>query len=123
MRLIDADALKAYFGIKELDPDVPCKGCQYKHPYICSGGTYKLGDLCVVIDKMPTIKSEMQWIPVADRLPEHMEIVLVTSRHDGRFVARFFNDWYHGAYFAFYGDSDDVVAWMPLPAPYKEVNE
>lgn len=63
-----------------------------------------------------------KWIPVTERMPEVGQMVLVTlksKRSDriGQVDADYWRadgekDWY---YF-----QDDVLAWMPLPDPYKD---
>lgn len=71
-----------------------------------------------VLSGMP---SEQRWIPVTERLPEEEGQYLVSCNNDyeveiGRFYIdgedeRWFNcDW---------SNPEDVVAWMPLPEPYK----
>ena len=79
-------------------------------------------------------RPQWEWIPCSERLPEKPYGCLVTvesSRFDGGefvecesilpyFVGYDENDWY---------DDDgeqcqyEVIAWMPLPEPYKEENE
>jgi hypothetical protein len=68
--------------------------------------------------------SESKWIPVTERLPEHYDTYLVTVKdelHGGlhtivckyiptNIVFRWFKQDINGG----------VVAWMPLPEPYKE---
>lgn len=56
-----------------------------------------------------------QWIPVTKRLPENGTRALVTFE-DG-FVAA--TD-YYGNGWDLWADSGDVIAWMPLPEPYRE---
>ena len=63
--------------------------------------------------------TEQQWIPVTERLPEKECFALVTVndgaiytdfslfRKDGRFIEH----------------TGDVIAWMPLPEPYREDKE
>lgn len=51
-------------------------------------------------------------------LPEDGEEVLVTTKYGNVDKAIFYSDM--GCYFENYEDWDDVLAWMPLPKPYKE---
>ena len=55
-----------------------------------------------------------QWIPVSERLPKKVDNYLVTT-NSGQ-IARyiFMGDWASKDYWMRY-----VVAWMPLPAPYR----
>ena len=52
-------------------------------------------------------------------LPEDGDTVLITDRLGNVEVDTFINDG-DGCYFECNCDMDDVVAWTPLPEPYKE---
>lgn len=65
-----------------------------------------------------------RWIPVTERLPEEEGQYLVSCNSDFEIeVARFYIDdeddeddrWWD----CYWNDPEDVVAWMPLPTPYK----
>ena len=62
---------------------------------------------------------EPHWIPVTERLPEVSGCYLVSVKndHERRYSK---TAWFEkGAWFA----RQDVIAWMPLPEPYKGVTE
>lgn len=54
-------------------------------------------------------------------LPEDGQEVLVTSKYGSVDKTTFYTDC--GNYFENYEDYDEVIAWQPLPEPYKEGND
>lgn len=50
-------------------------------------------------------------------LPYNNQEVLITSKYGYVTQTTFYSD--YGCYFEDYEDEDDVLAWMPLPEPYK----
>ena len=54
-----------------------------------------------------------RWVPVEERLPEDGETVLCT---DGIFI---YLVEYDADLDAGFGDMDGMIAWQPLPEPYK----
>lgn len=62
-----------------------------------------------------------RWIPCSERLPETADIVLVTNKwHKLDFLYyRPDKGWHHGNMQDTEG-KPSVIAWMPLPEPYKE---
>lgn len=65
------------------------------------------------------VPSEPQWIPCSERLPEAGKYVLRTIRKFG---------WHGEEYWSVdigpYNTNDgSIIAWMPLPEPYKEGEE
>lgn len=64
---------------------------------------------------------EPRWIPVSDKLPEihnYSDSYLVTLKRGGVYIAMFTEC--NGKHWWTY---DDVIAWMPLPQSYGEVEE
>lgn len=64
----------------------------------------------------------MKWIPVKDELPKNSEMMLVTCKTQKGIYsvnrAYYSDGFWHGS-----GSMSCVIAWMPLPEPFKEVSE
>ena len=85
-----------------------------------------------IVEKMPSVKQEPKWIPVSERLPEEAYGCLVTIEIDnvltGECVPTILN-YLVGYDGETWNDSDgiplpyEVIAWMPLPEPYKAESE
>ena len=112
-------------------------------------GTCFVGDRTICSDGCPLVEApDTNWIPIKSRpmddeereyyserigyvlsddeaviydscLPDDGQEVLVCHKWCGVGVEHFCNDEY-GCYFEENGDMDGIVAWMPLPEPYKE---
>lgn len=69
--------------------------------------------------KQGKVDTEPRWIPVTERLPKASGCYLVSVKNDHK--RRYSKtDWFEkGTWFA----RQDVIAWMPLPEPYKGVTE
>lgn len=69
-------------------------------------------------------KKQPHWIPVTERLPEHLTSVIVHRKDGGVFIWEYFDTsptdecWIDDSMnvYSFY----DVTHWMPLPEPPKE---
>ena len=122
-RLIYADALMETINSH-------CYPVQHDMTSIEPGMT-RIGIL-QAIQEQPTIKPGPQWIPVSERLPEEDGIYIVDDRRHGKswvhtvgYMKRS-NSWceQHGIYYddkyGRYDEQDKIVAWMPLPEPYRE---
>lgn len=76
------------------------------------------------------LEQEPKWIPVSERLPKAGEYVgdvdkyyLVQNEYGDMMVARYTRNEYWEQIFRFQPISDEIVAWMPLPEPYKAESE
>lgn len=110
MRLIDADELECVSAILPQDASD-----DYKEGY-GDGMKYVLD----IIDEQPTI-DPVKWIPVSERLPEKNGEYLVTEI-DPITCERLTDIAYHGDFICTnngFHKANDVVAWMPLPEPWK----
>ena len=123
MRLIDADYLKTWFGERDL----------YAYDYIID-----------TIDDVPTVKPEPHWIPCSERLPDYEGYDEVLTTVNGRAEnVRYINavitnaeyddtdkQWYINGCAAKWVARNgkvmsdvDVLAWMPLPEPWKGADD
>lgn len=85
-----------------------CKGdCACKYCGVPCGGVME-------VEKLP---SAQQWIPCSERLPENDNPVIVTMNWLGEKIITSTACW-DGCWRDEYDDGYDVIAWMPLPAPY-----
>ena len=132
MELIDRQALIATLGIKE-----ECSECVYTTLIHCG---LDAANACDAIMNAPTIKAEPKWIPCSERLPDRFGKMLVTFIPAAgtlwtQVIIANYSDLMGIAKPCFWignvGKNDfeninsQVVAWMPLPEPYKmdEVEE
>ena len=68
------------------------------------------------------------WIPCSERLPEADGQYLITVKYkpeaDYEYIYAEHGEWTDGKWdmfcFAHCGEVEDIIAWMPLPEPYKE---
>ena len=69
-------------------------------------------------EKDTDIHSNDGWIPVEERMPEEGEMVLVTCQKKSgqRSVNR---AWHMGGFWHGTGSMSEVIAWRPLPEPYR----
>ena len=65
-----------------------------------------------IIEDLP---SAQQWIPCSERLPDQNGKYLVVGRQKAINILKFDGGRWYGKW--------GVVAWMPLPSPYREETE
>ena len=72
------------------------------------------------LEQMPPAQPEQRWIPCSERLPRQGQEVICQCRADMIKVLKLdaYGDWYQDANHCYMGGF--VIAWMPLPEPYKE---
>ncbi len=126
MRLIDADALQVAL-VEE--------GQANRRGKYAWGEPWELNweEIYQTIINAPTIEPEQEsgWIPVSERLPDADVSVLVTVYFKGNESEHHKPSYYvdvakyNGAWYKFSGmykiwiDRYEVIAWRPLPEPYK----
>lgn len=65
---------------------------------------------------MNITNEQTRWIPVSERLPEENEMVIVTSEFGNVTLSTYWKK-------SYFWDDNHVIAWMPLPEPYKAESE
>ena len=81
------------------------------------------------LPSVTTARKKEEWIPCSERLPKPNELVdnvreyyLIQDEYGDMHVASYLrNGWI--SIDSFYTLEDDVIAWMPLPEPYKAESE
>lgn len=115
MRLIDADALKRKMQ------KVATKAWKMK----LNASIEKTFNQCIdYIDSAPTIEPKQgEWIPCSERLPEiGMKTILLYDSEEisgGTYIGNL--AW--NAAFASKNEFVKVIAWMPLPEPWKGTDD
>ena len=74
------------------------------------------------LNEVPSAQPEPQWIPCSERLPEESGLYIVTNVGSWVEPARYCNIRTDVGFWSGH-PSDKVLAWMPLPTPYKEDTE
>ena len=74
-----------------------------------------------VINKLPSVQPEQRWIPVSEKLPGFGQRVLVSTANFVYEAIYFDEDAGWSTYNVSFKDVDEseILAWMPLPEPYK----
>lgn len=123
MRLIDADAL-----IADLEHDVAIDQdtLDYEDLTEINRANIQFDKDCKknaidLLKNAPTIEPEQRWIPCSERLPEHRLYVLVTYKYEYGLIDNGIT-WYSETENK-WNTSREVIAWMPLPEPYKGETE
>lgn len=94
----------------------------YGKPF--EGTAYEFG--LKIMDYIENMDDEKEngWIPVSEGLPEKHKDVIATTKYGG--FMGMYGTWLKTAFIDDYGEwngeciGGKVVAWMPLPKPYKE---
>lgn len=82
-------------------------------------GLWQSEDVENCIKNMPSVQ---QWTPVSEGLPEKEGEVLVTTSWGNVCMAWCDNGKWRAEYINGY-DDDEILAWMPLPEPFKGGDE
>lgn len=76
-----------------------------------------------IIEAVPSVQPQ-RWIPCSERLPEMFHDVLISTRWKTVDRAyRSFTCWLHNGMDCTNYENDEILAWMPLPEPWKGEEE
>lgn len=100
---------------------------------ICDGDGFQYQEWHTKVDELPSVLPKAKWIPVTTRKPKLEERVLIFTE-DGKIEIAYRDNipWTENQYeyvvismlgYKFSYEEDKVLAWMPLPKPYREVEE
>lgn len=97
--------------------DRPCDVCKFHTEKGCKKWS------CVFEEEPDDAENKDKWIPVSERLPEVdegglSEWVLVTLNSFGKIITMY-DRICHGGWLSECFDGEEVLAWQPLPEPYK----
>ena len=90
-------------------------------------GYLEFRQLAEWLKELKQLRKQTRWIPVSERLPKDSELVLFSTKTDRVFEGRYFDDNTDRQWYAFRDETfawnNVVIAWMPLPEPYKANKE
>ena len=79
-----------------------------------------------IVAKMPPVK-EPRWIPVSERLPEENRTVIASTEYgvypETQYTKEYGWEWAYESGADYWRELEGVIAWMPLPEPYKGEEE
>lgn len=91
-----------------------------------NGGTGTQQEVCMflanLIDELENEIQKPKWIPVSERLPEDKQGCIVTVQGDSKTFIDIVTYYAEEHSFLYYEECN-VLAWMPLPEPYKPESE
>ena len=70
-----------------------------------------------ILDDVPSVENKGEWIPVSERLPEENTKVYLACCDDGYISSIMYDS---GRWLI---NGTNIIAWMPLPEPYKGERE
>lgn len=81
----------------------------------------RLEDLTAYIWELPSITPQQtKWISVSERLPEENISVIGTTKYDDIYETELYDDCGEKKWYADGCYDVPIVAWLPLPEPYRE---
>lgn len=88
---------------------ITCQSCR-----VFTGAQLEIDAAIEAWNRRNDARQKERWIPVSEGLPENGEEVLAS---DGTYI---YLVEYEADLDVAFGDIDNIIAWRPLPEPYKE---
>lgn len=119
MRLIDADVLKEMVPTTSVDMFENCRNCSL----LSEEQVLELIDMTQTVD---------MWIPCSERLPKpnrhdelNVDVYYLAQTEFGDMIVASYNESHEGTkwweqMYSYRIFDDEIVAWMPLPEPYRK---
>jgi hypothetical protein len=97
-----------------------------RHTFNTDDGLCLDEDITIILEELPPVTPTQRWIPVSERLPEENGFYLATC--DGEICGENepftgLAEYENGKWVDDEEDYQCVLAWMPLPEPYKAESE
>ena len=118
------DAIKAVVSLHVLGNEQAIRKEYEKYsPSACVQFEETLVDVLNAIETIPSAdRPQGEWIPCSERLPKKYEQVLCCNK-DGRVFSSALT-YVHPEYkYWYFGKHRSVIAWMPLPKPWKGADD
>ena len=88
----------------------------YKSASLRNRNVFSTARKCMAaIEDLPSAQPEQRWIPCSERLPEERGFYLTTTKDKAVYCDHWNED--------NFDRTEMVIAWMPLPEPYKTESE
>ena len=94
-----------------------------------NNGTGTQQEVCKFLDNLMDILEKQitdGWIPVSEKMPPIAQRVLISTANSKVCIARYhsFDKWtFESTGIGYAYNKDSVIAWIPLPQPYKVESE
>ncbi len=103
---------------------IPFAEMDYTHENECEECAKEHRQLAEWLKELKKLREQTRWIPYSEKPPKKNVEVLATTTWDAITIAEMYsaNDWFihEGTTNA---ETDEIVAWMSLPQPYKAESE
>ena len=80
-----------------------------------------------ILEELPSAQPEQRWTPVSEGLPKENKTVIASTLYgvfpEAKYTKEYGWEWAYEAGADYWEEIEGVIAWMPLPEPYKGEKE